>query len=144
VRAAVVTVFALVGLMIGTLEVLGKRVPILQRDGETPISWLAKSPYLWAVQNGASLGVGAGSRLGFWLWYVIPVGAFASGTPMVGAACFGLYGLVRAGGVAGLLRIVQKHGLQEVSVLESYGTMRQLTSWMLLAVSGAAAIVVGL
>src|SRR3712207_8459275 len=35
------------------------------------------------------------SRIGFWLWYAIPLGAFLVGDPWLGAVVYGTYGFVR-------------------------------------------------
>jgi hypothetical protein len=60
-------------------------------------------PLAWATRNGLALGVGATSRIGFWLWYVVPLAALLSASPAWGAALYGCYGAVRASGVWALL-----------------------------------------
>jgi hypothetical protein len=62
-----------------------------------------RGPLGWATRNGLALGIGATSRIGFWLWYVMPVTALLSASPLAGAAIYGLYGALRAGGVWVLL-----------------------------------------
>jgi hypothetical protein len=108
-RAAIATLLGIVAVVVATLEVLGHRVPLVQRDTETPHGWLAAGPLLWALRNGWSLGLGAGSRLGFSLWYVIPVGAFLSGRPLVGALGYGLYGLTRTISAGGLVILQNRY-----------------------------------
>lgn len=54
-----------------------------------------KGPVKRAIQNGLALGCGATSRIGFWLWYVVPLGAFLVATPWAGAAIYGAYGVTR-------------------------------------------------
>jgi hypothetical protein len=49
--------------------------------------------------NGAAIGVGASSRIEFWLWYVVPLGALLSGSVLSGVALYAIYGLARAAGV---------------------------------------------
>lgn len=98
-------IFALGPMAIGVAaaEIAGYRFGPPQRDRETPKGWLHHGPTLWALLNGLSLGVAATSRLGFWLWYAVPLGAFLSGDPAIGAALFGGYSLVRALGVLGIM-----------------------------------------
>lgn len=67
----------------------------LQCDRETPKEWVWRGPVVWPLLNGAALGFGATTRLGFWLWYAIPGGAFLMGDPTVGAAIWGAYGFTR-------------------------------------------------
>lgn len=62
---------------------------------DSPQRWIHTGAGRWALSNGAALGIGAGSRLGFWLWYVIPLASFLSGSVAAGAAMWGTYGLVR-------------------------------------------------
>jgi hypothetical protein len=42
------------------------------------------------------MGVGISTRLGFWLWYAVPVAAVVSGETLSGVIVFGTYALVRA------------------------------------------------
>ncbi len=73
------------------------RFTLPQRDRETPQSWLDLGPVRWAVLNGSALGIGAGTRIGLWLWYAMPLIAAWRGDFVVGAAMFGSYGLSRTG-----------------------------------------------
>jgi hypothetical protein len=66
-----------------------------QLDRETSQRWLRKGPISWSIRNGMALGFGATSRLGYWLWYLVPVGAFVSGGAISAAVVYGLYGLSR-------------------------------------------------
>ena len=43
------------------------------------------------------LGLGGTSRIGFWLWYVVPISALLVGQASLGALIFGAYGLTRGG-----------------------------------------------
>lgn len=95
VRAATATVALLV-----LLALLLIRAPLPQIDRETPQSLLHRGPLVWAATNGGLLGFALTSRLGFWLWYVIPISAFANGSPLAGAAIWGSYGFVRLGTLA--------------------------------------------
>lgn len=94
-RLAVGSVLAVVALILGTLELFGRRIKLPQFDCETPQRWIHKGPLRWAIRNGLTLGLGATSRIGFLLWYVIPIGALLFGTPILGAAIYGTYGLIR-------------------------------------------------
>lgn len=67
------------------------------RDRETPKSWLDGGVARWAVLNGVTLGVGVTTRVGYWLWYAVPVICLLTGRPLAGALVYGIYGLVRAG-----------------------------------------------
>jgi hypothetical protein len=46
-----------------------------------------------------TLGFGLTTRIGFWLWYVVPLSAFLSGRMAVGAGVYGSFAFVRAGGI---------------------------------------------
>lgn len=69
---------------------------------ETPQRWVHFGALGWAVRNGLALGYGATSRIGFWSWYAVPLGALLGGDPVAGALVYGGYGLTR-GGAAWLL-----------------------------------------
>jgi hypothetical protein len=96
VRTATATLLALVALALAFAELAGRRVRLIQFNRETPQRWLHYGPMRWATLNGAALGTGAGSRLGFWLWYVIPLAGLLSADPLLGALVWGAYGLARA------------------------------------------------
>jgi hypothetical protein len=49
----------------------------------------------WAIRNGATLGSGAVTRLGFWLWYAVPTSAFLLANRFLGASVYGTYGIAR-------------------------------------------------
>jgi hypothetical protein len=103
-RRHAATGLAVIGIAIAVIE-LARRRPIWlpHRSRETPKRWLGRRPASWAILNGAALGVGATSRIEFWLWYVVPLGALLSGSVLFGAALYGVYGLARASGVWVLL-----------------------------------------
>ena len=144
-RLAVGSILAVVAIAVGSLEFFGRRVRLPQFDCETPQRWVHKGPLRWATRNGLVLGFGATSRIGFWLWYTIPLGAFLVGAPPFGAVIYGTYGLVRAlGAVFILLGIL---GLKvDVSdwLIERYGAARALAAGQLVFLGVATAIVVGL
>jgi hypothetical protein len=144
-RLAIGSVLAIVAAVVGSLELFGRRVQLLQFDCETPQRWVHKGPLRWATRNGLALGLGATSRIGFWLWYVIPLGALLVGDPVFGAVIYGTYGLVRALGAVFIL--LGTLGLKvDVSdwLMERYGTARALAARQLLFLGVASAIVVGL
>ena len=129
----------------GSLEFFGRRVQPPQFDCETPQRWVHQGPLRWATRNGLTLGFGATSRIGFWLWYVIPLGAFLVGDPRLGAAIYGTYGLIRALGAVfillGMLRL--KTDISDW-VMERYGTARVLAAGELVFLGVALTVVVGL
>jgi hypothetical protein len=114
VRLAIGSVLALLAIAAGSLELLGRRIQLPQLDCETPRHWVDKGALRWAIQNGLALGFGATSRIGFLLWYVVPLGALLSGGPVLGATIYGAYGLVR-GVAAPLMMLVMVRRLKEVN-----------------------------
>jgi hypothetical protein len=97
IRSAASAAFALVAAAIGLVELLGRRrVRVLQRNHETNRQWLYVSPVLGAMATGAVIGAGVFTRIGYWLWYVVPIGCWVVGSPMIGAAVFGTYAFTRA------------------------------------------------
>jgi hypothetical protein len=85
------------------------RVRLPQRDVETPQALLSRGPLQWAVGNGALLGLGVASRIGFWAWYVLPLGVFALGGPVLGAILWGTYGFTRLS-VLAVVAVSMRHG----------------------------------
>jgi hypothetical protein len=73
-----------------------------QRNAETPRAWLELQSWQTAVRNGVALGTGSATRIGFWLWYLVPIGAFAVGSPAGGALIYGAYATARLGTSVGL------------------------------------------
>lgn len=94
-RLAIGTVafFALV--VVGVVEAQGRRLRLPQRNKETPQRWIHAGPLQWAMRNGFSLGLGFTSRLGFWLWYVIPLVAVVVGDVWLSAVLYATYGATR-------------------------------------------------
>ena len=90
-RAAVGTV----GAIILILAALLPHLPMPQRDTETEQSLLGRGPFAWALLNGGLLGIAITSRIGFWLWYAVPLASFLLGTWWAGALIYGWYGLSR-------------------------------------------------
>jgi hypothetical protein len=99
----------------------------------------------WAIRNGLALGFGATSRIGFWLWYVVPLGAFLVGDPIFGAVIYGTYSLIRAlGATVILLGMIRLKTDISDWLIERYGEARLLAAGQLVFLGVATAIVVGL
>ncbi|HEV3000934.1 MAG TPA: hypothetical protein VGW75_09375 [Solirubrobacteraceae bacterium] len=110
-RAAAGSLLAIAGVVLGLAGLLGRALrPALQCDRETPQRWVHEGRVQWAVKNGAALGFGAGTRLGFVLWYAVPAGALLIGNPAAGAAVYGAYGLARAGGAGAIWLAARRSG----------------------------------
>lgn len=107
-RIASASFLAVVAVILSGLELSGRRVPLIQCDRETPQRWAREGPYRWMLKNGIALGIGATSRIGFWLWYAIPIGALLFARPALGAAIYGTYSAIRGMGawliILGLFR----------------------------------------
>ncbi|WP_188193225.1 hypothetical protein [Nonomuraea sp. SYSU D8015] len=68
-----------------------------QLDRETDPRWLGYDDWRTAAYNGFALGLGFTTRIGFWLWYVVPLAAFVAADPVVGAAGHAVFALTRVG-----------------------------------------------
>jgi hypothetical protein len=145
IRLAVGSILAIAAIAIGSIELYGRRTQPLQFDCETPQRWVNRGALRWATRNGLTLGFGATSRLGFWLWYVIPLGAFIIGNPGAGAAIYGTYSLVRASG-APVILLCSARLDTDISdrLIARYGAARVLAAGQLVFLGVATAIVVGL
>jgi hypothetical protein len=145
VRFATGSILAVVAIAVGGLEFFGRRLQPPQFDCETPQRWIHRGPLRWATRNGLALGFGATSRIGFWLWYAVPLGAFLVGDPGVGAVIYGTYGLVRGLGAVFILLVMLRSKI-DISdwLIERYGAARILAAGQLALLGVAAAIVVGL
>ena len=145
IRLAVGSILAIAAIAVGGLELFGRRTQPWQFDCETPQRWINRGALRWATRNGLTLGFGATSRIGFWLWYVIPLGAFLIGDPAAGAAIYGIYGLVRAlGAPAILLGTARLKTDVSDRLIEGYSVARVLAAGQLVFLGVATAIVVGL
>lgn len=80
---------------VALLDIAVAKVPLIQRDRETPRQLLYAGPLRWGAFTGAMLGFGALTRLGFVAWYLVPVIAFDAHSPVSGAVTWSAYGLVR-------------------------------------------------
>lgn len=89
---------ALIGLnALLVADIVGGPVPMLQRDRTTPRRWVEESVAAWSLKAGAALGLGITSRIGFAVWYLVPVLALGTGSWIAGAAVWAVYGLLRTG-----------------------------------------------
>lgn len=145
-RVVFTSLLAIAAVVLGSLELLfGRRVPLPQIARATPQSWLEAGPLRWAVKNGAVLGIGATNRIGFWLWYAIPLGALLSGNPLLGGIVYGTYGLVRGLGPWPVI-LAQKATKADAQewLIERHGLARGLAAAQLVLLGTAAAVVFGL
>ena len=143
---AVASGLALVGLVGAIAGLSGRWRPPLQCDIETPKRWVFDGAIRWPLKNGASLGFGGFTRLGFSLWYAIPLGALLSGTPAVGAALYAIYGTVRTGAAALIWVLGQRRGTVDPlirSLERGHERWQAVTAIHLMALSMATLLVVG-
>jgi hypothetical protein len=90
------------------------------------------------------LGFGATSRIGFSLWYAVPVGALLLGSPVLGAAAYGAYGLVRGLAAPVILLVIIRSKTDVSGWLITHNKDAQvLTVGQLLFLGVVTAIVVG-
>jgi hypothetical protein len=95
IRLALATMLAIAGAALACLELLARPVPPLQWDRETPQRWMLKGALRGSAVNGLALGFGGTTRIGVWLWYVVPLAALLFGRPILGTLIYGVYALVR-------------------------------------------------
>jgi hypothetical protein len=100
---------SLLGAALGGAELLGRRVWLLQRDRETNQSWMRYGAIVNSAANGIAIGVGFSTRIGYWLWYVLPVVAVFYGSWKVGVVLFVVYSSIRAGIAVVLSGVGEKH-----------------------------------
>ena len=98
-RSTLLFALAVAGVGVAGAQLVGYRFGPPQKNRETPKAWIYHGAARWALLNGVALGLGFTSRIGFWLWYVVPVTAFLSADPVVGASAYGTYAFLRTGGV---------------------------------------------
>lgn len=145
VRTAAATLLGLGAIVISILELSGRYVQLIQCDRETSQSWVHKGPTKWAIQNGLALGCGVTSRIGFWLWYVVPIGAFLVASPWAGAAVYGMYGATRGMFVwVIILGLARKHEEWDMWLLRHKETAIVMTAGQLLLLGIAVVIAIGL
>lgn len=93
-RIACAAAVAVLGTGLGIYEALGGR-RIVQWNRETPKRWIHSSWLTGSIKNGIAMGLGVRTRIGLWLWFVIPVSSILLGDPILGMIVWGGYGLGR-------------------------------------------------
>lgn len=103
----------------GLYELITARRPktIVQRNVETPLEWTSKSGAEWALKNGFALGAGVGTRIGFSVWYIMPITALALGTFFGSVAIFAVYGFCRTAFVTVLYALSLRTSASEIADL---------------------------
>lgn len=148
VRLAVATLLGLAGALVGAVEVLGRRIKVPQCDVETPQAWVKESSWKWATKNGIALGMGAFSRIGFPLWYVIPMGSLLLASPAAGGAIYGSYGLFRAFPACAMYWIEYRYRFKvepiSTAVVRAHVQVRALTAAYLMLFALSVVLVVGM
>lgn len=130
---------------LGIAGLLGFSRPPIQRDRETPKEWVERGPIVWPILNGAALGFGATTRLGFWLWYAVPIGCFLIASPIAGVAIWGIYGFTRTASASGLwLLAVVRPSSDTVALLLQRKHATAVTSALLSVVGMATFFLMGL
>lgn len=145
-RIACATLLSLLGVFVGGATILGYKVALPQCDRETPRRWVAEGRFRWAIRNGAALGVGATSRIGFYLWYAVPAGATLLADPVFGALLYGSYGFTRGVGAWGIWTAARRGSFERIGyqLLKLSATATTLTAMYLTMTSVAVLLTVGL
>jgi hypothetical protein len=129
---------ALVGLnVLFVADVVVGPVPILQRNRTTPRRWVEENAWAWSLKAGAALGLGITNRIGFPVWYLVPVLTLGTGSSIAGAVIWAGYGLLRTGiTMFDGFRLAQqdRFGTASARRLRSEPLMRRLSSSAGLAV----------
>lgn len=99
------TAAGIAALALASIQLMGVRLPLPQRDRETPFRWVQAGPVKWALATGAVLGLGMTTRIGFWPWYFVPLGAFVLGDPRAGALVYAAYAFTRSVSALGLAHL---------------------------------------
>ena len=132
-RAGLATVLAVGAIAIVAWELLGGRLRIPQAERETPRRWLQHHAILAAAVNGAALGTGVLTRIGFWLWFAVPAGALLLGDVVLSAALFGTYSITRTGSTFAILAVARA-GRQDSPGADKLGlgllTFREPARWV--------------
>ena len=144
-RVAGASVLSVAAVVAGVLSLVG-RTHVLQCNRETPQRWVRAGPVCWALRNGATLGVGATTRIGFWLWYAVPLGALFLAHPVWGALVYGIYAGTRGMAVWGILLVLApRYGESYASWLLTHGSVaRMATAGYLIVLGVVGVLVVGL
>ncbi len=122
------------------------RLAVPQRDVETAQKLLHAGPLRWSLANGALLGAAVTSRIGFWLWYVVPLAIFILGSWRLGGLLYGAYGLARMGAIVVMaweIRSTRSKAVCSVA-LGGRSRARQVCRVTLLVTAAFLALVTGL
>lgn len=122
-RAAFTTAICAGALVLAALDLLGRPVRVPGRSRETPRGWMQLNPITAAVLNGTTLGTGWSTRIGFWLWFAVPLGSLLSGSVIGGIVVYGAYGLTRGLGPWLLLLLARSrsHGQGKAANVRGLG-----------------------
>ncbi len=127
------------------IAAVGRGRGVLHCDRETPQRWVHLGPLRWATRNGFVLGIGATTRISFWLWYAVPFAALLFGDALLGALVYGTYGGIR--GLAPywvMWRVVRRPGWDYAAFLLGHNRVaRVVTTAHLLVVGVVVSLVVG-
>ena len=144
-RLSLITLFFIGGIVVSILELHLKLSPP-QFNRETPKHWVSESPLRWAFKNGSALGSGVTSRIGFWLWFVVPAGSLLSATPVLGGAIYGAYGFTRGVLPALFLLRMRRGAVDEISlrILRQEPVARRVSGVLLCFEAVVGLVVIGL
>lgn len=147
VKPATVQAITVIWASVIVVCLLSKR-PLLQIDRETSQSLLHKGPAIWSIANGGLLGLGFTSRLGYWVWYLLPLTAWASASFPVGATVWGTYGATRLLTTALIARRMAQPGSDvstiATSMLKLHSAATRAMRGLGLVVGVALALIAGL
>lgn len=131
-RSAVTLLGATAAVVLACRHLLGHSSAPVQCNRETPQGWLRYGEIAWSLANGAALGMGATTRLGFWLWYVVPFASLMSASAVSGATIYGLYALARCGAAWPLSILVQTGRIDQpnltIALLRRAGFARAIST----------------
>ncbi len=126
----------------------GSRHWLWERDCETAQAWLRHGALPWAILNGAALGSGFLSRIGFVSWYAVPLASVAFGSPVLGAILYGSYAGARGFAVwvwiAWLRRPHNDDADPAAVLLGLRAPAQRLSAALLVTVATATVVVAGL
>lgn len=99
----------------------------------------------WAARNGFALGVGASTRIGFVLWYVVPIAALLSASLPLGAGVFAAYGFFRTTAAYAIIRAARDQDFEALAdALRRWGGLaRAVSAGQLAIVALTTLLVVG-
>jgi len=87
-------VVSILALLVTSWVALSRTHP-WQLERETNVNWLLYRDWRTAAYNAISLAFGFTTRIGFWLFFLVPIGAFMAGEARLGALIYGAYAASR-------------------------------------------------